>query len=185
MMNLATILSVFSGVVLITACEKSPEARFDVSSIPGQYAGYSTVMESYYDTVSGMSETLEVRDIPERDPWGSVPCCPKYIVEIQKVKEYQYTFTFEPIDTILPNEITVEISGFREHSYDEIRADIRVLENDLFKDTAFHGNIYGTYNQFTYCESEWRPTISYNLLLKCKSLDNTLLGCYGFRHYDD
>ena len=182
MKNLATILSVFSIVVLITACEKSPEARFDLSSIPGQYEGWSDVSESYYDSVYEKIGWIQVRTIPEYDPWGSVPCCPKYIVEIQKVKEYQYTFTFEPIDTILPNEITVEISGFREYSYDQIRADIRVLENDLFKDTAFNGNIYGTFNQFTYCEGEWCSRISYNLLLKCKSQDNTLLHCYGFRY---
>jgi hypothetical protein len=181
MKHLGTFLSIISIVVGITSCEESPEERFDLSSIPGQYEGRTEIWVPS-DTSYGRTNWSLFRIIPEWNPPS--PCCQTHKIEIQKGKKNQFTLTFEPIDTLLPNEITVEKTGFHEYSWDEIQADIKVTENNLFKDTALISNAAGYFNWFRYSESEVFPTITFNLYLKSKSLDNIILGCSGIRYYD-
>ena len=61
MKNLATILSVFSIVVLITACEKSPEVpevEFNLPLIPGQYKGDTEVMGTQFNFIRRIPESF-------------------------------------------------------------------------------------------------------------------------------
>ena len=170
--------------LILVSCEreKSPEEQFDLSLIPGQYEGYTEVMESY-DTIDGWILYNSIRRIPEyRSPPGSG--YDYYIIEIQKAKENQYRLIFEPIDTILPTEIIVEITGFREHSKgSDIRADFRVIQNDLFKDTVLQTFYSGMDNYFSFdvLNFYW---MSYNLTLKSKTQNNIVLRCEGSRWID-
>src|SRR5210317_1989582 len=103
-------LFLFAALILLfTQCEKSSENRFDLSSVPGQYECLTNVWVPS-DTTYGINQWEGVRIIPAWDT--SFPCCPTHIIEIQRAKENQFTLTFEPVDTLLPKEITVEIIGF-------------------------------------------------------------------------
>ncbi|MCK5702481.1 MAG: hypothetical protein KAI29_15055 [Cyclobacteriaceae bacterium] len=178
MKNLGTFLSIISIVVGITACEKSPEDIFDMSAIPGQYEGYTEVLAPP-DSSGNFSGGIGVlRIIPENFD-------AKYINSIQKVKENQYTLTFGTIDTILPNKITFKISEFEEHSYDQIDAYIKVLENDLWQlSNIFNwGMGNGIHNQFRYTDHEWNRTMQFIFVLKSKIRDDITIVCHGYRHH--
>ena len=99
-------------------------------------------------------------------------------------KNNQFTLTFQAADTLLPDELTVEITGFHEYSWDEIQANIRVTANDLYKSTVLLRGTSDYFNWFRYSESAVSPTVEFNLLLKSKSLDNLVLECRGRRYYD-
>jgi hypothetical protein len=92
--------------------------------------------------------------------------------------------TFGTSDTILPNKITFEISVFEEHSYDEIDAYIKVLENDLWQRSSIRnfGMGNGVYNQFRYTDQEWNRTMKFIFVLKSKTRDDITIVCHGYRH---
>ena len=168
-------------IFFFTRCEKSPENRFDLPSIPGRYTCTTDVLVPS-DTLFEMISWGIVRTIPA---WNTLlPCCPTHIVEIHAGKNNQFTLTFQASDTLLPDELTVEITGFHEYSWDEIQANIRVTANDLFRSTVLLPNTSDYVNWFRYSESAVFPTVSFNLLLKSKTLDNVVLECNGRRYYD-
>ena len=182
MKNLGTFLSIISTVVGISACEKSPEDIFDMSAIPGQYEGFTEVFAP--DTSGNSIGWSMVRRIPENYD-------AKYINSIQKVKDNQYTLTFGNSNTILPNKITFEISKFEEHSYNEIDAYIKILENDLWQLSGIFnfGMGNGIYNQFRY-NSGVTPydsnkvinrSMSFIFVLKSKTRDDITVVCHGYR----
>ena len=176
------LLFLFAGLILLfTRCEKSPESRFDVSSIPGVYTCTTDVLVPS-DTLFEMIRWGIARIIPAWDTLS--PCCPTHIVEIHMGKNNQFTLTFQAADTLLPDELTVEITGFHEYSWDEIQANIRVTANDLYKSTVLLRGTSDYFNWFRYSESAVSPTVEFNLLLKSKSLDNLVLECRGRRYYD-
>lgn len=182
MKKLGTYLSVISIVIGISACEKSQEDIFDMSAIPGQYEGYTEVLAPDSSAFKGWSM---VGRIPENYDT-------KYINSIQKVKENQYTLTFGTSDTILPNKITFEISDFEEHSYNEIDAYIKVLENDFWQRSSVRnfGMGNGIYNQFRYCSGVTgyksnnviNRYMSFIFVLKSKTRDDITIVCHGYRH---
>ena len=181
MKTLSKSLFLFAGLILFfTRCEKSPESRFDVSSIPGVYTCRTDVLVPY-DTLDGMTTWEFARSIPASSP-SSIS--PTHKVNIQKGKENQFILTFPAVDTLLPDELTVEITGFNEYSWDEIQANIRVTENDLYKRTVLLRGTSDYFNWFRYSESAVSPRISFNLILKSKTLDNIVLECNGSRYYN-
>jgi hypothetical protein len=178
MKTLTTFLSVISIVLGITACEESPEDIFDMSAIPGQYEGYTEVLAPDLSAFHGWSM---VRRIPE--DYNA-----KDIYSIQKVKNNQYTLTFGSPDTILPEEITFELSGFWEPSYHQTGANIKVLENDLWHRSNYYiaqygmYNFYRDYNQFFYTR-RYRTEMSFIFVLKSETWDDITIVCYGYQDF--
>ena len=158
MKNIAISLCFISIVVLITLCEKSPEKLFDLSLIPGQYSGSIHVSVFFYDTILERYVKDWGQVIPE-DPYA------KHIIEIQKFRQNQYELIFDPVDTILPNDLVVEIIDFQIDDWDEIRADFRVLENDSFIEDP-SGHPYVPHNYLQYSEDYRRILLSIYLMSK-------------------
>ena len=181
MKNLGTFLGVISVVLGTTACEKSPESIFDMSAIPGYYKGDIEVLapdSSMYEEWGDVSWST-VRIIPENYNYN------RNIYSIEKVNENQYTLTFVITDTILPNTITFEISRFEEHSYDEIDAYIKLVENDFWQ--LSHAFDFGMgnaiFNQFRYADQDWNRKMMFDFVLKRKGRDDFILLCSGFRDH--
>ena len=138
MKNLGTFLSVISIVVGITACEKSPEVpevEFDLSLIPGEYNSYTYV-----------HGPNSVRRIPKNSPQT-------YIMHVKKVKENLYAFEFGSKNPILPVEITVEITKFRDH-YGWPTAELRVLETDSMMEIGSHFMYSKQYHWISYRQAD-------------------------------
>lgn len=181
MKNPGKYLVVMSVVLGITACEKSPESIFDTSAIPGYYRGQIEVLapdSSMFEKWGDVSWSI-VRLIPDTINYN------RNIYSIQEVSNNQYTVTFVLTDTILPDNITFEISRFEEHSYDETDAYIKLVDNDVWQ--LSHAFDFGMgnaiFNQLRYADQEWNRTMSFDLVLKRKDRDDFILLCSGSRNH--
>ena len=183
MKTLTTFLSIISIVAVITACEKSlPELEFDLSLIPGQYNGINWVYEYYYDTVSGTYLVEHPgRRIPDMSS-GQIFCT----VNIRRVKENHYAFAFEPIDTILPTELTYELIASRGYNSYDATANLRGLENNLFRDSINSDMVsFGNNPPCFYINELGFGKIWYKLVLISKTQDGIYLECSGSRRLFD
>ena len=126
---------------------------------PVQYESHTDVMEPV-DTLEDINNYVQygiISTIPEDYNKGE-----RYMVEIQSTDKKQYVLRFEPIDPILPDKITVEITEVYEYGWDDIRAYCTGLENDLYQIYTPPSMVQGLfdnkriYNWFKYSEHPHR-----------------------------
>ena len=153
--------------LLFTNCEwifreddPNPEEQFDLSVIPGRYEGSTRIGYIVEDT--SLVGLLQTRTIHAYD----------HFIDIRELGEKQYEISYDPVDTVLPNKITVRITGFSQHGYKEPQANLEVLDNNLWSDTVTQTFYSGMDNYLRYDILLQR--IYCDLFLKCIQ-DNIIL----------
>ena len=117
-------------ILLLVACEEESKYQFNLSYIPAIY----NCDLRYLDASHTSNEFSEK----------------SFNVKVENARRV-YTFVFDSSFKFYMPDISVEVTGVREHSWhSDYRADFKILENGYFKDTVTQSFWSGMDNYFYY-----------------------------------